>query len=314
MRKMMRAAACVIVLLFAANSYAHGDEAHEVAEVLGTWTFDPWVVICLSISAIVYIVGVQKLWASSKRGSGISVWSAAAFAAGWVSLVIALISPVHAWGEVLFSAHMTQHEILMLISAPLMVLGRPMIAAMWAMPMSWRGEVGSIVNLPSIKRPWRFITHPGVAWAIHAAALWIWHIPYLFQATITSELVHAFQHISFFGSAVLFWWAMVNESRGLASYGAGILYLFTTSIHSGLLGAFLTFTHRVLYPVYEGSTAQWGLTPIEDQQLGGLIMWVPASLVYIAAALFMFVGWLRASENSVLRRERQFDTAFSSET
>src|SRR4051794_27046568 len=160
MRKMMRAAACVIVLLFAANSYAHGDEAHEVAEVLGTWTFDPWVVICLSISAIVYIVGVQKLWASSKRGSGISVWSAAAFAAGWVSLVIALISPVHAWGEVLFSAHMTQHEILMLISAPLMVLGRPMIAAMWAMPMSWRGEVGSIVNLPSIKRPWRFITHP----------------------------------------------------------------------------------------------------------------------------------------------------------
>jgi len=314
MRKIKLAAASASVLLLTANVFGHGGEAHEISEVLGKWTFDPLVILCLSISAIVYSAGIWRLWTGAKTGAGISVWSATAYAAGWVSLVIALLSPVHAWGEVLFSAHMTQHEILMLISAPLIVLGRPMIAAMWAMPMVWRAGVGSIVNLQAVKHPWRFITHPGAAWAIHAAALWIWHIPYLFQATLESEWVHALQHISFFGSAVLFWWAMVNESRGLASYGAGILYLFTTSIHSGLLGAFLTFTHRVLYPIYSGTTSQWGLSPIEDQQLGGLIMWVPASLVYIAAALFMFAGWLRASENSAVRREQQFGKALSSET
>jgi putative membrane protein len=153
-----------------------------------------------------------------------------------------------------------------------------------------------------------------VAWAIHAVALWIWHIPYLFQATLESDVVHTLQHISFFGSALLFWWAIINESAALARYGAGILYLFTTSIHSGLLGAFLTFTHRLLYPVYASSTDQWGLTPLEDQQLGGLIMWVPAGLVYIVAALFMFAGWLRESENSALRRERQLGEAISTQT
>jgi putative membrane protein len=82
-----------------------------------------------------------------------------------------------------------------------------------------------------------------------------------------------------------------------------VLYLFTTSIHSGILGAFLTFTTRVWYPAYSDSTAAWGLTPLEDQQLGGLIMWVPAGIVYIAAGLVMFAGWMRESEKRVLRRE-----------
>ena len=111
------------------------------------------------------------------------------------------------------------------------------------------------------------------------------------------------QHVSFFGSALLFWWAIINGQRGAASYGAGILYLFTTSIHSGILGAFLTFTTRLWYPAYADSTAAWGMTAIEDQQLGGLIMWVPAGIVYIVAALLMFAGWIRESEKRVRRRE-----------
>ena len=133
--------------------------------------------------------------------------------------------------------------------------------------------------------------------------MWIWHLPVLFQATLENDAVHTAQHVSFFGSALLFWWAIIYGKRGLASYGAGVLYLFTTSIHSGILGAFLTFTHRVLYPVYSGSTESWGLTPLEDQQLGGLIMWVPAGLVYILAALVMFAGWLRESERRAIKRK-----------
>jgi putative membrane protein len=311
----VRAGLVVIVLLLCASlCFGHGGEPHDLDDLLGFWTFDPLVVISLSISAALYIEGLRKLWNGSHTGAGISGSASAAFAMGWLSLAVALISPVHAWGEVLFSAHMTQHEIMMLVSAPLIVLGRPMIATMWAMPKEWRQPVGSFFSQPSIKRPWRFITHPAVAWAIHAVALWIWHIPYLFQATLESDVVHTLQHISFFGSALLFWWAIINESAALARYGAGILYLFTTSIHSGLLGAFLTFTHRLLYPVYAPSTTQWGLTPLEDQQLGGLIMWVPAGLVYIVAALFMFAGWLRESENSALRRERQLGGAISTQT
>jgi cytochrome c oxidase assembly factor CtaG len=89
------------------------------------------------------------------------------------------------------------------------------------------------------------------------------------------------------------------------SYGAAVLYMFTTSVHSGVLGALLTFAHTVWYPAYATTTGSWGLTPLEDQQLGGLIMWVPAGLVYIIAGLALMVGWMRESERRVQRREQR---------
>jgi putative membrane protein len=228
-----------------------------------------------------------------------------AFVGGWISLFIALVSPLHPWGEVLFSAHMTQHEILMLVAAPLFVLSRPFIAALWAMPRAWRKTTNGFVRTKSLQSTWHFLTNPFASWLIHAIALWTWHIPFLFQATLKSDVVHTLQHASFFLSALLFWYAIMASPRGIVSYGAGVLYLFTTSVHSGLLGVFLTLTSKVWYPVYEKSTASWGLTPIEDQQLGGLIMWIPAGIVYIIAGLFMFAGWLRESEKRVLLQEKK---------
>jgi putative membrane protein len=133
--------------------------------------------------------------------------------------------------------------------------------------------------------------------------LWVWHAPTLFQATLKSDLVHTCQHVCFLGSALLFWWALIHGPQGLMGYGAALLYLFTTSAHSGALGALITFTGSVLYPAYDKTTASWGLTALEDQQLGGLIMWVPAGLVYIGAGLALCTGWMRESERRVLRRE-----------
>jgi cytochrome c oxidase assembly factor CtaG len=97
---------------------------------------------------------------------------------------------------------------------------------------------------------------------------------------------------------------LVHGPKGLMGYGAAVLYLFTTSVHSGVLGAFLTFTGRVLYPAYSRTAPSWGLTPLEDQQLGGLIMWVPAGLVYVVAGLALLAGWMRESERAVVRREQ----------
>ncbi len=128
-------------------------------------------------------------------------------------------------------------------------------------------------------------------------------MPALFDATLRSDLVHTLQHLCFLGSALLFWWALVHGPRDLAGYGAAVLYLFTTSVHSGVLGALITFAGSVLYPAYAGTTESWGLTALEDQQLGGLIMWVPAGLVYIFAGLALCAGWMRESERRVLRRE-----------
>lgn len=127
------------------------------------------------------------------------------------------------------------------------------------------------------------------------AALWLWQAPALFQATLSSDVVHTLQHISFFGSALFFWWALMHGQRGLVGYGAAVLYVFTTMMHSGLLGVLLTFATTLWYPAYARSTAVWGLTPLEDQQLGGLIMWVPAGLCYLVAGLALFIGWMGES-------------------
>jgi cytochrome c oxidase assembly factor CtaG len=132
----------------------------------------------------------------------------------------------------------------------------------------------------------------------------------LFQATLESEFVHTLQHLSFLLSALLFWWALIHGRRGLMGYGAAVLYMFTTSIHSGVLGALITFSSSVWYPAYAATTSSWGLTPLEDQQLGGLIMWIPAGLVYIFAGLALFAGWLRESERRALNRERAMPGAF----
>jgi putative membrane protein len=152
-----------------------------------------------------------------------------------------------------------------------------------------------------------------VAFIVHGVALWVWHIPFLFQATLTNDLVHTLQHASFLGSALLFWWAIIYGKRGVASYGAGVLYLFVTSVHSGILGALLTFTRRVWYPIYAPTAAEWGLTPIEDQQLGGLIMWVPAGVVYIVAALFMLAAWINSSERVAVRNHARRTTPAAAE-
>jgi putative membrane protein len=221
-----------------------------------------------------------------------------------MALFVALVSPLHPLGEVLFSAHMTQHEILMLVAAPLLVLGRPLVPFLWALPKGWRRSAGAASRILVIRCTWLAITNPIAAWALHAATLWIWHAPSLFDATLHSDFIHTLQHISFLGTALLFWWSLIHSGAGAMGYGAGVLYVFTMSLHSSVLGALITFARTTWYPTYAQTTWTWGLTPLEDQQLGGLIMWVPAALVYIAAGLLLIAGWIRESERRVQRREK----------
>ena len=135
--------------------------------------------------------------------------------------------------------------------------------------------------------------------------LWAWHIPTWFQATLENDFIHALQHTSFLLSALLFWWAVMQGRNAALNYGLAVLYMLTTAIHSGLLGALITFARTPWYPAYEGRTASWGLGTLQDQQIGGLIMWVPACTVYVVAGLAMFAAWLRESERRVVKREMQ---------
>ncbi|HEY9014410.1 MAG TPA: cytochrome c oxidase assembly protein, partial [Gemmatimonadales bacterium] len=250
-------------------------------------------VVALSLTGLAYLAGLVRLWQSAGLGHGVRRGEAAAFTAGWILLVLALVSPLHHLGATLFWAHMAQHELLMVAAAPLLVLGRPLVALVWAAPRGWRQTLAGVTTVPWFRRSWEWLSLPLVAWTIHALAIWVWHVPRLFQATLESDAVHGAQHLSFLGSALLFWWSLLQVREGRLGRPTAVIYLFTTAVHTSLLGALLTFSSEIWYPRYGASAASWGLSGLEDQQLGGLIMWIPAGLTYLAAALAVMGSWLR---------------------
>ena len=271
---------------------------HDLA---GAWSLDAGIVLSLAAAAALYACGLSRLWQHAGAGHGVSTWEARAFCAGWLMLVMALVSPLHALGEVLFSAHMAQHELLIALVAPLLILGRPLLVVLWALPAGWRRSASAWTRWRVVRNGWRAFTLPAVAWLLHAAAVWAWHVPRLYDAALTSQALHALQHASFLATGLLFWWALVHGREVRMGYGPSIVYVFTTALHTGGLGALLTFAPAPWCTAYEGTTAAWGLTRLEDQQLAGLIMWIPGSMTYLAAALVLVAAWLREAERRVGR-------------
>jgi putative membrane protein len=156
-------------------------------------------------------------------------------------------------------------------------------------------RLGRASKTPWFRTAWLWLTAPLIAWLLHAAALWIWHIPRLFNAALADGALHDVQHVTFLGTALIFWHALLRHGAHPAR-GAAILYLFTTTIHTGVLGALLTFARSPMYAPFDHGLRVFGtLTPLEDQQLGGLIMWVPGALVYIGVALSLLARWLGES-------------------
>jgi putative membrane protein len=292
---MKRAPVLILLLALSVSAFGHDGERLEPHDLWSAWTYDPGIIIPLAFTAILYALG-------ARHSRGVSRIQFVCFWSGWTFLFLSLLSPLHPLGEVLFSAHMAQHELLMLAAAPLLVLSRPLVPMLWGLPINCRRVLGQWSKRSAPQRVWGMVTLPLSAWSIHAVALWAWHAPPLFQATIESEWIHSAQHLSFLGSALLFWWSLFY-GRGRSSYGAGVLYLFTTAVHTSILGALLTFSRTIWYPSYLQTTELWGMSPLEDQQVGGLIMWIPAGLVYLGAGLWMLALWLRESDVVANRRE-----------
>ena len=260
------------------------------------WTFEPLVVVPLVVACAVYAIGVRRLWRAADRGRGLSVREVAAFVAGCAAIVAALVSPLDAMSETLLSAHMVQHELLMIVAPPLIVLGAPALACLWALPSAPRKALADSIRRSRASAAWAAITAPALVWLLHACALWIWHVPRLYQLALENDAIHALEHGCFFGTAMLFWWGLLRGRYGRLGYGSAVVYVFATALHSGLLALLLTVSPRALYPFYSTTTAAWGVTPLEDQQLAGLIMWVPAGVVFAGMGLFFFAAWLRESE------------------
>jgi putative membrane protein len=219
-----------------------------------------------------YALGLRRLWRRAGPGRGVGFTAAALFYTGCAIAAAAVLGPLHHAAERLLWAHMVQHELLMVLAAPLIVLGRPVETGVWALPLHFR---------KAIRIPAR-LSDPLVAWAAHAAAIWTWHVPGLFEAALANPWLHLAQHASFFGTALVFWWSLLAPSH---RHLAGIASLFTTMLHTGALGALMALSRHGWYSGFA----------LEDQQLAGLVMWIPAGLAYPLAALFLGSQWLRRS-------------------
>ena len=275
------ARAGILLALAAGAAQAHGDgHAHAPP----AWTFDPWVTLPLALSLLWYAAGWLRLRARSGAARAHRA-GALCFLAGWTVLAGALVSPLHAAGERSFAAHMLEHELLMLAAAPLLVLSRPLGIALWALPA--RGRQALAVFGHGIAPAWRVLTAPVAATLLQAAALWLWHAPRLFDLALAHDGWHVAQHLSFLATALLFWWAML-AGHGARWVGLAVGCLFFTATVSGALGALMAFSASPWYAGYAASGLDGlGLSPAEDQQLAGLLMWGPGGLVHAGAGLLL---------------------------
>lgn len=253
------------------------------------WAWDPSVVLGCCALALGYLAVVRF------RPVPQAPW----FFAGVGVLLFALVSPLDVLGDrYLFSVHMVQHLLLLLVVPPLLLRGLPV------------DPLRRLLRRPLLHRVERGLTHPLVAWLLAAGTLWVWHVPTLYGAALASEPIHIGQHLTFLVTATIFWWRICVPlpERRLAPM-LTLPYLFTAGLSNAVLGALLTFAPAGLYPAYGHPVdllgilptlrGAWGLSPAVDQQLGGLLMWVPGGLVYLGALLAVVIHWYQTADDEL---------------
>jgi putative membrane protein len=281
--------------LFVVPTVAH---AHAV-EAAGMET---WVAACLAVSAAAYVIGLRNLWHRAGIGHGVSVRQAAMFATGWLTLAAALGGPIEAWSSTSFAAHMLQHELMMLAAAPLLAASRPLGVFAWALPARARRRLRALTSPRWLHAAWLFITAPLWATALSIAALWVWHVPSLFDLATVHRGWHALQHASFFVTALAFWWALRAGGAPARRIGQTVACLFVTMVVTGALGGLLAFSTAPWYASYVHHAAPFGWTPLEDQQMGGLIMWIPGGTLFMIVALLRMRDALAGMGSGSIRR------------
>lgn len=274
----------------------------------GEWALWSPVTVVLAFLLGAYLFGLYRLnsRAGSSNAAPISAWRVVLTLLGFSALTFSLIGPADALAEDQFFLHMIQHLLLTLVAAPLLLAASPVAAYLWALPSDVRYTVaGSLARRGRAGRVLRALTRPKVAITIYVLTLYAWHLPFMYEGAIHNEALHYLEHLMFFGAAVLFWWPIAGPApmRSPLTYPQRLLYLMLAFTPSAALGAGLTLIGDTLYNHYETTPAHWGVEAGEDQNIGGLIMWVPGSFILVGAATILFFKWYESeSKNSRYQR------------
>jgi cytochrome c oxidase assembly factor CtaG len=263
---------------------------------LSAWSWDPAVLLGVALAGVLYARGWLHL---KRRGTG----QAICFAAGLALIVLALCSPIGTYDQQLFSLHMTEHLLLALGAAPLLLLARPMVPLLWGLPTQERRGAGRLLRPHApLTRFGTALVEPKVALALFSIGFAVWHVPTLYDAAQGQSAIHYLEHTVFFVTALLFWWPVIHPHGGprRLSKFAAIVYFALPMFEGTLIGALLTFSTHPLYATYASAARLTGLSAVDDQQLAGLIMWIPGGAVYAAAVLALVIGILRDEETNEL--------------
>jgi putative membrane protein len=270
---------------------AHAGRPVEPHDLWGAWNLDAALLVSLVLTVWVYRRG-RVLGARREADA----WRARCFAGALAAIGVALVSPLDALSGALASAHMVQHVLLLLVVAPLLALAAPSSTLLRGSPLvvrqasaRWRARLrGSL----------RALRHPVTVWLLHVGTIWFWHAAVPYGAALERAPLHILEHASFLATGWAFWHVVIGpRGVGRAPRGLGVLLVFAMATQSVFLSALLTFAQTPWYAGYATTTLPWGLAPLADQQLAGVIMWIPAGAIYLTAALALLVAWLRTAEH-----------------
>lgn len=271
--------------------------AHGIEEGHTAWCPDFGSLLALATLAGLYTLGWRRM-GPRRRAHRLGRSRAFGFATGLAVLAVALLSPLDRLAEALFSAHMGQHLLLMGVAPPLLAWGRFWVVCLWALPLRERRRIGRFWRDASVLRGLTgLLDRPLAVGLLASFALWFWHLPVPYALALHNRPLHILEHLSFLLTALAFW-TLVVESAGRRRFGYGMALVFVAAMgmQESLLGALLTFAAHPLYPVQKAATGAFGLTPLEDQELAGLLMWVPAGLVHLGFMSVLFLAWFDEGE------------------
>ena len=285
---------------------AHGPvptEPPTAASLLLGWTFEP-----IPTLGIVAVVG-WWLWAVRRvdalhPGNPVPRRRTVAFLAGMLALAFALVSGIARYDTTLFSVHMVQHVLLMLVAAPLIALGAPVTLVLrLSSPETRRRWILPILH----SRVVRFTSHPVVAWVMFAGMMWATHFSPLFNAALEDPVIHDLEHVLFLSGALLFWWPAValDPAPWRMSHPARVGYLFLQMTQNTFLAVVILNATAVLYPHYATLVRPWGIAALDDQRLAAGIMWILGDAIFLTAILAVVAGWMRAEARNEAREDRR---------
>jgi len=276
-------------------AYAHA-RITEGQNPFLVWALDPLVILGIFLAGYLYATGLDR-W--ERPSHPVKIWQRVSFFTGLAAVFLALQSPIDVYSEYLLAVHQLQHTLLRMVGPLLMLLGAPLTPMLRGLPpWALQEVVRPVVRNAFARRAYNFFTNPVAVAFLFLGVMYFWQVPSPHNLALRSHLIHHLMHLTMLLSGLVFWWVIIDPKphRSRLHYGLRVLYLGLVVIPNTFLGAGLTFAEQVLYSGYGEVGRIAGISPLTDQQIGGLIIWAIGDMMCIGAAGVVMVMWVQQEE------------------